>query len=400
MRHVLLINSDRMEPVRQLAARPDLRLAVITKPKYAHLYEGIAEIWPVDDVANLMQARDAMLQMLRRHPVDAIITPIERSLLTGGFLRSYFALPGLSYDQMLGFANKYVMKSRLKGAGLPLAGFARLDRLDDLPAVAEQLGWPVVIKPAISSGTMNTFKIESVAQFAALRSAGQLRGLEQSEVPLLLEQYVAVEREYHCDGIVTQGQVGFASVSCYFQPLLRGLGACNGSYVLPAADPAVPHVLELHQAVVQALGLSTGVTHLEILQSASGAVVGEVTCRPGGAGVPHVIRQQFGLDLWDAFIRTAMGDVPQLNTQRTPGVVGWYGLPCRNGRIVAVTPRETLAQIPGVEDVVVYHRVGEHVQEKVTSVFNSAMLYFRLAQTDELPAFAAQVAEVYHIEVQ
>src|SRR5438128_10887952 len=106
MRYVLLINTDRMEPVHLLRADPSVHLSVLTKSQYAPLYEEFAEVWLVDDVRNLSQVQEAALSILRRHPIDAIVAPYERSLLAGGFLRSYFGLPGPGFDHILPFTNK------------------------------------------------------------------------------------------------------------------------------------------------------------------------------------------------------------------------------------------------------------------------------------------------------
>jgi hypothetical protein len=400
MRHVLLINSDKMEPIHLLSSDPTVQLSVLTKPKYAPLYAGIAEVWPVDDVANVMQARTAALHLLRSHPLDAIVTPLERSLLTGGFLRSYLDLPGIGYDQMLRFANKLVMKRHLRQAGLRVTPFERLDRLDDLPAAGDRLAWPVVVKPAIGSGSMHTFCIDSADHFRALQAAGQLLPLEQSDVPLLVEHFVPMDAEYHCDGVVFQGEVVFASVSRYSEPALGAFGSVFGSYILDESDAMTQSIQALHRAVVAAFELRDGVTHLEVLSSADGLLIGEITCRPGGGGILKAIRYQYGVELWDAFIRTALGLDPEIAPVHSDGVVGWCGLPCSNGRIVSMTPVETLMQMPEVIDVQMLHQVGERVQEKQTSVFYSGMVFFRTSEAREVPALLDRLRAQYAIELE
>lgn len=400
MRYVLLINSDKMEPIHLLASDPEVHLSVITKPKYAALYEGIAEIWPVDDVANLLQAASSALKMLQHHPIDGIVTPLERSLPTGGYLRSYLDLPGPGYDQVAHFANKRVMKRCLKQAGLPLTTFEPLDRLEQLPAIGDRLGWPVVAKPAISSGSMNTFIIQSAAHFYEMYDDGQLRKLEQVGVPMLAEHYVPLEAEYHCDSVVYKGQVVFAAVSLYFQSMLDGVGDFNGSYILPEDDPALNPILELNQAALTALGLETGVTHTEFFKTPTGFIFGETTCRPGGAGIAKAIKLQFDVDIWKAYVYSCLGDAPCLTPLRKPGVYGWYGLPGQNGRISRLTSKETLARIPGIVNVKMIYQVGDQVQEKITSVFYNVMLHFHRHRVQDLPDMVRSINAAYQVEIE
>jgi len=403
VRHVLLINSDKLEPIQMLANDSEVRLSVLTKPKYASLYEGIAEVWPVDDVANLLQAHQAVLNMLRQGapPIDTVVTPLERSLLTGGFLRSYWQIEGTGYETMLGFANKWVMKSRLQRYGVPVTSFVRLDRLEDVPRFGERFGWPVVIKPAVGSGSMNTFVCESVESFERRRAEGALDIVEQSDVPWILERYVAMIAEYHCDGVVREGQVTFAAVSRYFAPVLSALSMLTGSCVLEENDPALVEILALHRKAVNALGLQNGVTHLEVFETEDAYLVGEITCRPGGGGVTDVVQKQFGISLWKEFVRVDLqGSSQGQRAVRVKGVVGWCGLPGKNGVIKQQTSMEKWMKVPQVIDASIYYDVGERVLEKQTSVFFSGILSFRLDQSSELPEFLEKVKRLYVLEVE
>jgi hypothetical protein len=400
MRYALLINTDKKEPISLLTREADLHLSVLTKPKYVPLYKDFAEVWTVSDVANLMEAQAAVLQMLRRHPLDIIIAPYERSLLTGGFLRSYFGIPGLTFDQTLRFAHKIVMKRHLQQASFPVAPFETLSSLEEIPLLGDLPGWPIVVKPAVGSGAVNTFYIETVEQFHMLRTSGQLLKLEQPDVPLLVERFVPMDAEYHCDGLIHQGRVVFASVSRYFRPLLSTLGDICGSYVLEESDAALEPIQELHQQIINVSGLESGVTHLQVFGTASGFIVGEITCRPAGGGIIEAIQYQFNVNLWEAFIRSALGKEPHLVPERMKGVVGRCGLPCRNGRIVYLTPTRQLLEIPGVIAVQMYRTSGEKVQEKQTSTFFSGLLYFRCDRTEDVPVLLDEVRKRFRIEVE
>jgi hypothetical protein len=400
MKNVVLINSDKMEPIQLLKNDPTIKLSVLTKPKYASLYQDWAEVWMIDDVANFTQARDACRDILRHHSIDAIVTPYERCLLTGGFLRSYFGLPGAGFEQMLKFANKLVMKNTLQQAHIPVTPFVRLDRLDDLPGIAnEHLGWPVVVKPIIGSGAFNTYSVTSLEHFAMLQRTEEFTRLDALEMPLLLERYVEIQNEYHCDGVIQNGQVVFLATSRYWQPVLQSLHGLIGSCILDESDPMLSPIQALHTQTVNALGMTEGITHMEIFETHAGLLVGEITCRPAGGGISAAIRYQYGIDIWRSYMCAALNNVQDQTSMRQPGVIGWAGLPGQNGYIVKLTPVDELLHIPGVIDVKRLHDVGEVLQERQTSVFYTTTVHFHGTSNTQLLEVLQQISHSYQIEI-
>ncbi|MCD4644868.1 hypothetical protein AR454_21775 [Bacillus mycoides] len=400
MRRVLLINSDKMEPVHLLGTDPSIELMIFTKPKYAHLYKNLGTVFLLSDVADVMEASVLLLKVLQQNSIDAIVCPLERSLLTGGYLRSYYGLTGLGYDQTLGFANKLIMKRRLRESGLPVTDFARLDRIDDLSSYGKTLGWPLIVKPAIGSGSMNTLCVKSNEHLEELQETGELEPLHKGEVPLIVERFVCIRAEYHCDCIVSQGKVLFSSTSRYIQPVLSSLDNMIGSYTLSPQSPKVAQIEELHQKVIKVLGLREGITHLEVYETDNGFLIGEITCRPGGGGITQNIERHTGVSIWDAFIQTSIGEHPYIVPKIKNGISGWLGLPCRNGLITSLTPVEELQRIPGVEVVQMNYSVGENVVEKKTSVFYAGKIFFHLDSETEIPDLLQAVKDRYYFKVE
>jgi ATP-grasp domain-containing protein len=396
LRRVLIVNSDRMEPVRLLAARSDIALSAICKPKYAALYEGIAKVGCVSDVGRLDEVLAAAYSLISGGPFDAVVAALERSVVSAALVRSYFGIQGTGLATAAAFANKLVMKQRLRAAGVPVAGFAPVAGLSRLAAVAEGLGWPVVLKPAVGAGSQRTWRFSTpadVASFLASPAAGPA-----AAGPLLAERYVEMTAELHCDAVVCDGRAMAFSASRYFTPLLDTLGGIFGSYTLRADDELLGRLRHLHDEVAGALGLRSGVTHLEVFETPQGLIVGEIACRPGGAGIPVTIRDHCGWDIWQAYVATSLGErVPPPPGDRE-GVGGWIGLPGRNGLIVGLTPAEHLAAIPGIRRVDMYHRPGQVVEEKLASTFAAGMAYLSVSSYQEAMEVREKVQSCYRIE--
>jgi len=409
MRHVVLLTSDKLSPWQRLQDGRT-RVSAIAKPKYIGLYEGAFETHAVDDVANFTQAAQVLQNILSRNPVDQIVTPIERAVLTGGFLRSYFDLPGLSFEATQRVSNKVRMKQHFAAHGFRTPKFLPLNRIEDIPEAACKLQWPVILKPAIGSGSMNTHRIDSRAHFETLLAEGVIDSRPPFRAPMILESCIEIQNEYHVDSVVRTGKVVFASVSRVIEAalepkpcsILNTLGGFCGSHILAEADPIRERLLELNRCVVESFALGDGVTHFEVLDNGAELLAGEIAVRPGGGGVVDAIRIHHGVDLWQAFVDPSgeIWDASRVRCRPAKAITGWYGLPARNGLIADMTPKETLQALPGVLELDLHYRAGQTVQDKTTSVFYVGVLYFHFESESELIRLNRALRDRYYLNVE
>ncbi|MEV8534451.1 ATP-grasp domain-containing protein [Streptomyces sp. NPDC051211] len=368
MKNVLLINTSGEPAARLLQERSGIRLSVITTPGYRHFYRDDTDVTVVDTVEDLTQVRLAALEIRKRNPFEYVVSPSELSLQAGGYIRSYFGLTGPGYEVANAFSNKHVMKQRLAAAGLPVARFIQLAQFTEVTEAGALLGWPVVVKPAIGGGSEDVFVVHDEAEADRLATAELTRQLRESPYPQLAEEYVDIEAEFHCDAVVVGGQVHFAAVSRYFQPVLASVGALVGSYTLPDDHPDATEVRELHAAAVKALGLTDGVTHLEVLKSPRGYLIGEVASRPGGGGIAEQLLHQYGVDIWMEFLATSLDDPVTCAGIAPADHLIQYMLPRPLGTITAISSEEDLLKAPGVVHADVRVKPGD----RTTGVVHSA----------------------------
>lgn len=347
-RHALLLNSDKPQVLRALARRGDLRVRVITRQKYAPLYSRQAgfDTAFVDSFEDLGQVERAAFQLARSGPVDRVIAPTEKSIVAAGWIRTLLGIPGPTVEQSLCCAHKWAMKRRLREHGLPVTDFTQVGSLDAIPAAARALGWPVIVKPVLGSGARATHLLASETDYAARRSAKELDALAGRGLPIQVERLVRLRGEYHCDGVVRDGVIRQAAVARYFTPPLDADASFIGSYLVDQTGPFARRVAGLHAKVVAALGLADAVTHLEVFDTEDGPVVGEVAIRPGGMGIARTWQHAFGVDLWEEFVRAALGE-PYLPARPAPqdSLRGWLQLSAANGAAGRA------AAIPGVGEV-------------------------------------------------
>jgi biotin carboxylase len=197
------------------------------------------------------------------------------------------------------------MKAALPAAGLPVADH-RFGPVTSIPAMCRSVGFPAVMKPNRGAGSVNITLVRDEQHLARLLAAGAFRKLADRSGPVVVEAFVEMRAEYHCDAIMTEGRTTFSSVSRYLRPMLETPDATNGSVVLPPG-PAADGVSTLAADAVSALGLRDGVTHLEVFETADGLIVGEVAARPGDGGVAHAVRADSGVDNWQVLADVHLG---------------------------------------------------------------------------------------------
>jgi hypothetical protein len=386
-RDVLLLHTAGPQVVAALEERTDIRLSVITEPACASQYRATTSVRTVPDVTDFDAVYRTALDVVRERPPAGVVVPSERALPAGGYLRTCLALPGTGGDVATAFADKYVMKRRLSAAGVPVAPFRLATRAADVPAAAAALGLPVVVKPLRGSGSVGVARLDAPAE--PVRTPG----------PVLVESFVRMSGEYHCDGVVHDGETRFASVSRYFAPLLRRRPDRSGSVGLPPDDPDHDPIVDLHRRATRALGLRAGVTHLEVYRTDAGFVVGEITCRPGGNGIVDHVAEHHGVDMWDALLRTSLGEEPVLTPRAVSGVPAYLRLPLPLGLITHLTPAEDLERLPGVTRVDLRCKEGDVTDSGYPSPI-AGLVFLRGRDHDDVLAAVERVVERFELRVQ
>ena len=201
-----------------------------------------------------------------------VIALSERAAPAAAYLRTYLGIDGPSFDAVMNNTNKFAMKRRFRAVGLPTADFVLASSPEQVIRAGSALGLPVVVKPVFGSGVDATVVVREADEFASTRIQDHLHRLadplttSEKEFPVLVERFLEVTDEYHCDGYVVDGEVRFSQVSRYLCPAMEYSSNVFGSYLIDPADPAAREVLSMHERAVRATGVERGVTHFEVIE--------------------------------------------------------------------------------------------------------------------------------------
>ena len=211
-------------------------------------------------------------------------------------LRERAQLPGMSVDSTLAFRDKTHMRKRVAAAGLRIPKTERAESNTEIWAAAERIGFPLIIKPVAGAGSAKTHRVESLED---LHRVCQL----VASVPVVsVEEFIQGE-ERTFETICVNGHPAFESMSLYTPSCLVARQNERLSPIIQSYrhlnDPILHKGRQLGHAVLKALGMGTGYTHMEWFWTASGeAIFGEVACRSPGANMVDLINYTGDIDTY------------------------------------------------------------------------------------------------------
>ncbi len=268
-------------------------------------------------VPRLMDEDDVIARVsawLRGRSVDRVWSNWEPLVHLAARLRERWGLPGMSADAVRGFRDKQLMKERVRAAGLRVPRSSRARTEAEARAAAEEIGFPLVLKPIAGAGSADTYLCRDAAAFDdALRRTARV-----TEVSV--EEYIEGE-EFTFDTVCIDGKPAYENVAQY---LPKPIEARSEEWISPViitvrdlAQAKIEKGIELGRQVLGALGMGTGFTHMEWFFTPAGeAVFGETGCRPGGARLVDQMNYPGDIDLFREWARVACHGTFEAPTER------------------------------------------------------------------------------------
>jgi len=183
--------------------------------------------------------------------------------------------------------------------------------------VADEIGYPVVLKPRAMAASLGVVRVDTPQQLAARFAFARdttVPGAWRYDV-VLVEEYLAGP-EISVDSAVHGGQVFpmfVARKEVGYPPYFEEVG-----HVVDAADPLLddPEIAKVLQDTHAALGFTDGMTHAELKLTAAGPKIIEVNARLGGDLIPYLGLRASGIDPGLAAAAVACGRRPSVAAER------------------------------------------------------------------------------------
>jgi len=316
--------------------------------------EGEPDFWPAERY-RLVGSRhiDEIIatakQWHQAEAFDGVLTFSESAVITVAAVAEALGLPSIGVATAVTCRNKYLMRQAYERAGARSPRFRLTHTLDEATAAAEELGYPVIIKPTLGAGSNFVFKVSSPAELAeryAQAEAGsrdmfwvrsEPDGVDLGPNGLLVESFLD-GAEYLMEVVVWDDEVYLGSVvdriTVEYDTFDDDVHQAPTS--LGPEDLAAVH--EVVAAGMRAQGLRHSAGHAEVRFHDGKPYLLEIAARLGGGPLDKIARLTASHDPIAAVVDIARGVRPQVRHYQPTGTyTASMCLICDAGTIAKVT---------------------------------------------------------------
>lgn len=286
-------------------------------------------------------------------PVIGVIPFSEPHVRPAALLAEELGLPGPGLRAAWTSRNKYLQRELFARQGLAQPAYHLARDMTDARRWAAGR-YPVVLKPLSEAGSSGVRVVPGARELVAWCA-------ERHPGPaFLVEQYLSGQ-EYSIEAIIDRGAVVFSSIT---QKTTTPPPFCvEIEHRVPARCGAAARerVSELLRRVIGALGMGSGIVHLEFRLESTGPNVMEVAVRTPGDMIMEVVRYATGVDLFDAAIAVACGEQPRVKATIQHAACVWYPV-VAPGVVTRIEGVAEVSRLKGVRSVFCDVTVGDPIR--------------------------------------
>ncbi len=306
----------------------------------------LARLGILVDVGGL--STEAAAAQLATHRPDGIVTFVDDHIVVAAELAALLGLPYHTPALARLLVDKRGQRSQLARKGIPGPRFWLLpagSTAAEVAAVAAEIPYPSVIKPAEGSGSRGIDFLAGREQLLARLVRDAL------PVPYIVEEYMPDDPArsdwfasyLSVESVVSQGRASHVAITGRF-PLADPFRE-TGNFIPAIIAPELREpVLSLATATIEALDIENSVVHTEIKLTPSGPKIIEVNGRLGGRP-PFVLNSVSDLNLFEIACLVAAGQPYGRDSLATCHGVGFWLM------IQPPTTAQTLGHIEGLNDI-------------------------------------------------
>lgn len=252
--------------------------------------------------------KEAVLALSAKLNIDGIVAyASDPAAPTAAYVAEKLGLPGNPYESVLTLARKDLFRKFLKDHNFNVPRSNSFYDLEDAEQWANQINFPLFIKPVDSSGSKGVTEITDIDQLeVAFNCALQF----SREKKVVIEEKI-VKQGYQVagDGFIVDGQLVFKLwADEHFDKLCNGLVPIGQTFPTSHANALLKKAHSETQRLLSLLNMKMGALNFDFMFSEDGEFYFlELGPRNGGCLIPEVIRYATGVDLIKATVDAALG---------------------------------------------------------------------------------------------
>ncbi|AZO52338.1 MULTISPECIES: acetyl-CoA carboxylase biotin carboxylase subunit family protein [unclassified Mesorhizobium] len=282
----------------------------------------------------------------------------ELAYATVGKLCRSFALPGPNPSSIERCCDKFTQRQILAEAGVPMPAYRLASNAADVQSCAAEINLPVILKPAVGSGSSGVLLCRDVDELAK-HTIHLLGGKHKwrASPRILVEEFA--QGPYYWADIMGNEVIGIGGADFGRPPHFVHRGC---TYPAVLTDVEQQRIADVSLSCLEALSLGWGPSNIGFRWTRRGPVVIEVNPRLAGAPGPQMVKLVYGIDLVTEHIKVVIGEESDLRSTRSHVAGARFLLPEGDGILDWIDGASRAAAIEGVSEVKL------HVQPKTPIV--------------------------------
>ena len=350
--------------------------------------------WTVDTTD-----KENILAICRENQIDMIITVgTDVAVPTIGYVNERLKLRGFGYQTGIACTNKIIMQQCFKRNNIPSAASYSAASPREAQDALARVGLPAIIKAPDSSGSRGIRVINSELELDAAYHTAQ----SVSRTGSVLVEELIIGEEFGAQAVVSNGEV--VELFCHNDtvtnpPVTVPIGH---SVSVKFNTSVVDEVSIITERAVQALGVCDAVCNCDFIFCPTGVKVLEIGARLGATGIPEIIKEYYGVDLWETTISLAMGEGYQPG--RTIGTKP-FAVAARliesphSGKIMSQNIPAALVSDPNLLSLELDYSIGDCVRSFKVGPDRIGLVVVRGSDVDSAETFAEQAANSIQLNI-
>ncbi len=363
----------------------------------SQITEGLAAHWRIDDCLDPDQLAHGVGSVgAQLGGVDVLTGILETIQVQLALVRERLGIAGMDTTSAENFRDKAQMKAAFAAAGIPCARNAPVTSAPEARRVYDEWQTPIVVKPLAGMGARNTFRLDS----AELLDRWLDHSPPTPDAPVLLEEFLT-GREFTFESVLIDGELVWHSICRYDPTPLTVVETpwIQWTVVLPRHIDGgeFAGICALGPQALRALGMTTGLSHLEWFLRPDGSVaISEVGARPPGAQIASLMSWAHDTDMyaaWAGLVTHGRFDPPQ---RRHAVGAAYLRAQGAGHTITSVTGIERVSQ--RTHEMVVESKLPQPGGARSESYEGEGFVIVRGEDTDEVDAALREIISVIRVE--
>jgi hypothetical protein len=304
---------------------------------------------------------------------DLVESHNETWLRLEAILNERFAVPGLCLQEIETIKKKSLMKQVFQSLGLPVARGKAVAEREEALRVADELGYPVILKPDEGVGAGGTYRVESPDMLRTL--------FPDFSAGYVLEEFIDAPIITY-DGLTDrQGRILFGNTLVYGEGLIEYTRGKDPYFYV---SRRIPETLPaLGAALVAAFGIRRKFFHFEFFVRNGSYIPMEINSRPPGGAILDMMNYSVDGDLYRAWACMVTGQPVDLPREKKYAVA-YIG---RTDKDYTLSHGDVLARygpllVEAAENPTVYQDIMGRIR-----------YLFRTLNESDIPAIAAALRQ-------